>query len=232
MIKLNATLKNVIKSLLKLFFGKKPGQISISEDTKVVSFDVFDTLILRKAGCPLDVFDMVQQRYMISESWDFPDSFRNMRIEAERLARKSSDSGEVSLDDIYDNLCQISDTQRKSLKELETNIEKEICYCNREIFDLYQKAQNAGKRTVIVSDMYFSDEFIRSLLDKCGITGYEKLYVSSEYHKNKKHGDLFDVVAHDVNCDASEISHIGDNPFGDYLVPRSKGWRAFLYRKS
>ena len=104
-------------------------------------------------------------------------------------------------------------------------------YLYLQMFDLYQKVQSTDKRIVIVSDMYLTGDFVTMLLEKCGITGYERLYVSSEYHKNKKYGDLFDIVVNDMGCSASEIIHIGDNPFGDYFVPKAKGLKAFLYRK-
>ena len=39
--------------------------------------------------------------------------------------------------------------------------------------------------------MYLEEETIRKILAKCGITGYEKIFISCRYRKLKYDGGLF-----------------------------------------
>ena len=62
----------------------------LTEKNKAVTFDVFDTLIIRNAVKPVEVFDIVGGRL-----------FRYVRIAAEIAARKLSREEDITLDEIY-----------------------------------------------------------------------------------------------------------------------------------
>ena len=74
-----------------------PMEVS-SADTgpKVVSFDLFDTLLIRPFARPTDLFRLMERFY------DVP-GFADRRIQAERDARKMIGHG-VTLEDIYDQM--------------------------------------------------------------------------------------------------------------------------------
>ena len=56
------------------------------EDAKIVSFDVFDTLLLRNVCKPIDVFDIVENLY--SNRYREKIEFKKLRIEAEKKNQK------------------------------------------------------------------------------------------------------------------------------------------------
>ena len=60
----------------------------------VISFDVFDTLLIRKVAEPHDVFRLVEQN--LNQV-----GFARERIEAEELARKLAQGREVTFEEIY-----------------------------------------------------------------------------------------------------------------------------------
>ena len=97
-----------------------------------VSFDIFDTLVLRNVSCPEDVFSIVE--YRMQKKYK-NNNFRKIRIAAESEARRNID-GEITLDDIYLRM-PYSDEQITAFKkcEIDTEItvshklETIICFC-------------------------------------------------------------------------------------------------------
>lgn len=75
--------------------------------------------------------------------------------------------------------------------------------------------QKLDKKIVLTSDMYLKSDVIEVILQKNKITGYDKIYLSSEIGLKKKTGDLFKYVINDNRVNNNEILHIGDNIEGD-----------------
>ena len=71
-----------------------------SDKIKVVSFDVFDTLILRPFFRPEDLFIIMGNdfRKLMPDS---KNDFIVIRMASEKTARENSENGEVTLDEIY-----------------------------------------------------------------------------------------------------------------------------------
>ena len=192
----------------------------------VISFDVFDTLILRPFGNPKDMFYLLQKEFGIID-------FYNIRIKAEAKAKDKAQlvkgNREVTINDIYAEVEKMTGLDRKYGAETEFAFEKKLCTANpymKRVFDVL-KGQN--KRIIIVSDMYFSSEQIGELLENCGITGYEKIYVSCEHNVNKTNLRLYDVVSKNIREDPKNIIHIGDNYIVDIKNARKAGWNAKHY---
>ena len=94
---------------------------------KYISFDVFDTLLIRKEKCAEDVFYLMETR-LCKENKKFS-NFAKKRIEAQ-VKTQNSDKVEATLDDIYENIdiCGIDiDTCKKiELEEEEKNLKANI----------------------------------------------------------------------------------------------------------
>ena len=184
-----------------------------------VSFDVFDTLLLRPYVRPTDLF-----RHM--ELYFKADGFSKMRIEAERKARARY-RREITLDEIYDEL----DDSLQHLKDEEIEMEISVAIPNQDIMDLYNWLIQSGRTVVLVSDMYLPTEVIEKMLENCDIKGYRKLYVSSAYSATKHSGELYDIVPEDLGISKEDVIHIGDNRHSDYNVPMKKGIRSILCKR-
>lgn len=206
--------------------------VRAAQGHKVISFDIFDTLIKRNVSNPACIFDVVEERYNLLHPKDELKGFRGARIAAERDARAMKPTGEVTLDEIYDKIShqpQLSLTEESKMRLKDIEIETEVDYCepNVLVVDVYDRCMSLGMDVIIVSDMYLPKVVIERMLKKCGIDGYKKLYLSSEVGVQKRTGMLYDYVIDDMCVKASDILHFGDRKKADNLIPRSKGMESF-----
>lgn len=176
------------------------------EEFRVISFDVFDTLIFRPFEAPTDMF------YLLGEELGYFD-FKDLRINAEAAARHKSrkPNGEVDIYDIYEEISRRSSLSAETA-EREITLELELCYANPYMLELFKLLRSRNKEIVIVSDMYLPADVIERILRKNGYSGYLKLYVSCEYGHNKSSGKLFSYVKRDFG---SNIIHVGDSMSAD-----------------
>ena len=223
--------KFIIKRILLALFGKSLLDVRINSNTKLVSFDIYDTAVFRKVKYPHDIFGLIQKKYDENAEWTYNCDFTYAREKAEIIARKraKNNDGEVTLEEIYDNITFLSEQEKTLLQSIERDIESKVAYCNPMFSTLYDEIIAQGLPVVFISDMYLSRSDIEKILRTCGIVGYKKVYVSSEIKMNKKKGGLFDYMIKDQNYSPSEVLNIGDKPLGDYLVPKMKGIQSFLY---
>lgn len=197
--------------------------------TKVVSFDIFDTLLLRKCFVPKDVFSMLAFDFA-NEISNAPFTFFNLlRMDSEERARKKASHCEVNLDQIYAEFEQYGFDKGliEKIKNRELEIEADMLQKRQTGFDLYQIALSFGKRVVYTSDMYLSEDFIKQMLSKSGYSVDNKLFLSNVFKVNKSGGKLFSVVLDNLKISASQMVHIGDNYRSDYSKPKDKGIKAF-----
>lgn len=181
-----------------------------------VSFDIFDTLVNRNIIKPSDVFDIVEKK--IDRKLE---DFKNNRIACQKRAYENTKKVEITIDDIYSEMeiyysKEICDELKKIEKETEIN----ICVPNTHIIKIYNEIINTNK-TIITSDMYLDKETIERILDKCGIKGYSRLYLSSELNKRKSRGSLYKYIKNDLKT--RKILHIGNDFVSDYLVAKLSG---------
>lgn len=197
----------------------------------VISFDVFDTLILRPFFQPTDVFKFLGRIYGEPK-------FAEMRKEAEAAARRARvlrrhaakalgrDMGEeVSLPEIYRQL----PPQMLAFMERELEFEKRIAAANAEMAAILAHARKLGKKIVITSDMYLSGKDMRELLAGAGITDYDALFVSSETGKSKHSGAMWEHVLKALGVAPERLLHVGDNMRADVESPAKFGIESFYY---
>ena len=186
----------------------------------VISFDIFDTLLLRLVEKPVDVFAYMEALYR------FP-HFYDLRIKAESEARKESETGEVNLREIYAIIAKKTDIDIDEWMAREIQAEMLLCKANPYFKQIVEKLQKMDKRIIAVSDMYLPKEDIEALLEHSGYTNLEKIFISKQYRLSKAKGDLYDVVKEYIKY--SSVIHIGDNISSDYTMARKKGIEAKHY---
>lgn len=202
--------ENYSKGLLKIRDKIRDPQI------KVVSFDVFDTLLFRPVLTPVDIFRLLENKL------DIP-NFHNMRVTAEAEARryKSIYVQDITLEEIYKtyaHLFGLTEGESKALMQEELDIEYTLLYARKSAKYLYQQALEAGKEIIIISDMYLPGDFIDTVLKKNGYEGYTHIYVSSETGVLKSSKLMFKQVLSELaqkGIEPSEVIHIGDNKKSD-----------------
>ena len=225
-------IKRLIRKVIVEILGRDPVAASeFIEDALVVSFDVFDTLVVRNCSDPHVVFDIVERRYNRLYPSAQVSGFRRARVDAESRARKVVVAEEPTIFEIYamlgDGLADVA----PELLRLEIDTEIRICRPNPDVKPLFDQALAEGKRVVIASDMYLGADYISKILKSCGYAGYEGLYVSADYGVTKRSGSLFGIIQRELGVAKRDIIHIGDHPISDYFVPKRVGMRSFLCGK-
>lgn len=216
-------IRTILKSIIvRMVTVSDPALIKAAIDRHpVISFDVFDTLLRRDVTVPADVFDRVEKAYNLTASRTLTD-FKRIRMAAERKARRLSPTEETNIWAIYHQMPYGREVKVRLL-ELELAIERSGLSVRPEIKEWYDYVQSIGKEVLIVSDMYLPIGFMESVLQENGCVGYQKLYLSSETGVSKSTGHMFRFVLKDTGYKAQDIVHIGDNPRGDWLMPRLCG---------
>lgn len=201
----------------KLFLDKVKKSIN---KAKTISFDIFDTLLIRPYTNPADVFSHMEKVF------DCP-GFATERIDAwRRVIAKHPEREEWTFDMIYDEI----DANFRDMKQKELDWEKKILFANPEMKPVFDYAVAKGKKIIIVSDMYFSADFLAKVLRKNGYDGWAELYVSSEENKRKRTGSLYKLVIEN-NRKPGEILHIGDAKREDGEQPKKLGIKTVLYKQ-
>ncbi len=179
----------------------------------IVSFDIFDTLITRKIYEPDDLFIMMGE--IINKRYRIACNFLEARKKAEEAANKKL-GAKTTIHDIYAELQDntvFTKQIAEDIKQLEIDLELELAIPRKEVVKVYNELLRVQKRIILTSDMYLTSDIVKRLLDKCGITGYEELYISCETGLRKDNGTMWAMIVEKYK--GADIIHVGDNLTSD-----------------
>lgn len=210
---------------------------------KVLSVDVFDTLIWRRVPEAKDVFWLLGLALKAGGHLAphvSPAQFAEIRPAAEKKARaireRISGSREVTLEDVYALLPDALfvngfDIPRRRQKEVE--LERGLMVADLEVAALLEHAKAKSVETWLVSDTYFSEDDMRGFLD-AAFGGkpppFGKLIVSNKEGRPKWR-DLFDTLLARFNLIPGDVLHVGDNIDADVAPCSRLGMKYALYDK-
>ncbi len=170
----------------------------------VVSFDVFDTLIMRTVLYPRDIFSLAQQHSY--------DGFSKDRIEAEQSFYLKNINPTIK--DIYEKL-------PLATMDAELALESEHLIAREEMCKVLKYAKDSGKEVYAVSDMYLPKEYIFEIFNDLNIDiNANNIIVSCDYNVSKANG-LFLKLRERVGN--KKILHIGDNLEADIYAAKKYG---------
>lgn len=182
--------------------------IDLAEKYDVISFDLFDTLIMRKCLLPEEIFFIVSQRMGLDVS------FPEQRQRAEKTLYHGG-TRFYNLNDIYNQM-----KEDATVQQMEIAVEQEMIQPREDMVRLYHRLHDMGKQVIITSDMYLSSEQLRPILSKCGI-GDAVMYISNEQESSKHLGTLYPRIQ--SIFPGKRILHIGDNPRCDVENAKREG---------
>lgn len=195
----------------------------------VISFDIFDTLLLRPFQKPTDVFNIIGKRL------DYPAVFTGFvkgRIDSEKQARnlreQTTGNREINIYEIYEQMSQKMGVDKELGVKTEIETEADYLFANPYMKVVFDILRSQGKTIVLTSDMYIPGEIMEKLVRKNGYDGFEKVYVSCDYRCNKISGELYRRVINDYPD--KKIVHIGDNPKADIDGAKKAGLDTRYYR--
>ena len=198
--------------------------------SKVVSFDMFDTLVLRVIDNPEILFEMMGKIFNI---YDFKKIRTSMQMKCGMMLHEKYNYPHANIDEIYDYIKDNTDIKNTNkLMKYEIDKEIDILYRNNKMYEVYQFARKNKKRIIVTSDMYLKMDTIIKILTKCGYKNIDKIYLSSEERKAKFDGTLYDYVIEQEKVLPSEILHIGDSLKDDVNMANSKGLNIYHYSET
>lgn len=188
------------------------------DQSDVISFDIFDTLVTRTVMYPSDVFALVEQKMLKKYGRSF--EFYMERQAAEHLL---SQRGVPTIGDIYNELENRVDLSKEELREIQTwewETDQQVIVPRDDMCEMLRYALKQRKRVYLVSDMYYSAAQLVEILSELGIVGYEKLLVSCEYGTTKEQ-ELFQILKAEAKAD--RYLHIGDHYRADVKSAERNG---------
>lgn len=178
----------------------------------VISFDLFETLVVRAASHPDDMLHLAVARSGV------PTNVLTARKEAEAVCTENAGRFAYPLSRIYDEMHTgrgIPADVAETLQRAEIAVEIELSVPRTPVLDILNQCRRDGMRIAIVTDTHLQRSTIESILARCNIGPVDLLLISNEEHASKADGHLFDILK--ARLDARHILHIGDNPASDEL---------------
>ncbi|MFL5820536.1 MAG: hypothetical protein ACJ76S_07630 [Solirubrobacteraceae bacterium] len=209
---------------------------------RVLSLDVFDTLLFRKLPEPVDAFslvaDQLRRRGALAQGVS-NQLFAKLREAAEKharaLSREAGRGMEVTLEEIHGALPAWLFARQlgpAELGEVESEVERELLVPDLDVLELVAAAREGGWTVIAVSDTYFSERQLRLFMARGPLdpAQIDRVFPSSRYGAGKASG-LFSVVLHELGCRADEVLHVGDNHFSDVMAPARLGIQTLYFER-
>jgi predicted HAD superfamily hydrolase len=163
---------------------------------RIVSFDIFDTLLTRTVAVPRDLFltvgEELRRRSLLKVE---ASEFARLRATAEMDARLALTHRETNFDEIYAQLrapLAWNDLQTKAAQQLELNAERSWLRPAPGADQRVHQARAEADHLLFISDMYLPASFIQELLQEHGFWREgDQLFVSGETRCSKSSGGLF-----------------------------------------
>lgn len=214
--------KKVVYDFKGLNGYKKSDILALVQKVEVVSFDLFDTLIMRSVSSLLDVIEIVEVR--LEEQKILIPDFCSRRISAEKqLSYKYA----PTLMEIYEQLLKESENvsiSAKELAELEYETDLSVLVAREDVVSFVKECRALGKRVFITTDCYYCKEKIERIIERFCPVDVEDVLVSCEYGTGKT-DDLFDRLIEIAGT--TDIIHIGDDITSDIEAAQKHDIKSF-----
>lgn len=187
--------------------------------TKILSFDLFDTIIKRRCAHYKDIYYIMGESCYAENITSFkPQIFQQKRMKAEKLLAKSNGkigNKSVSLPDIYKVMQKNSWIDKnidiQTLVAMEYAIDQDYSFVSPEISAIIAMIKQKNLKLILTTNSFYNHAQITQFLASYQLDNlFDALYISSEQKCSKQNG-LFDKIIHDYDCKAQQILHIGDN---------------------
>lgn len=204
--------------------GSKNVLLGKVECAEIVSFDLMDTILMRKVLNYTDVFELMG--YKLNEAGIHIPEFAKLRLAAEKECSKDETP---TLEKIYERVLELADYKSVSATELadmEWELDKSLIVPRYSVCKLYREIVRNGKKVIITTDNYYTKDRIASLLSEYDLGGYSGLFVSCDIGTSKTQ-KLFEHVAEETCTSPDKILHIGDDEYADIEKAEAFGINTF-----
>jgi FMN phosphatase YigB (HAD superfamily) len=192
-------------------------------DASVVSFDIFDTLVLRPflrpSGARAYLAELVRQEFGIED-------FLELRERAETAARQLADK-DVDSRAVYETLARMTQGRNLPVADihaLELATERRLLRPRQAVADAARHIGTLGKSVIAVSDMYLGRETLRSVLPEAISSSLEEIHVSCDSGWRKDTCQTWHQLPAQLGVDRNAWLHVGDNEHSDIQLPHDLGF--------
>jgi predicted HAD superfamily hydrolase len=195
--------------------------------SKYLSLDLFDTLLIRKYPEPV----IFEKAFLSLESTLIcgldVEEFVEYRQKAVIIARQKLNKIEVSIHQIYQYLV-VPEYDRENLLKAELTEHAKALVLNHDLLNELKGKFDAESfnplQIAFISDMYLTKSQILTILSEFDSwLAQFPIFVSSEYDKTKRLGDLFPFVKDQLGWEFSSWVHVGDDRLADVIKPEEYG---------
>jgi FMN phosphatase YigB (HAD superfamily) len=230
-------------SLAKLV---RAGRALANARIDTVSFDLFDTLLVRRIHDP-DMVKPAVARYIcnraasmgLTKSWPYILKLRSTFEKEQRAATglRFADQ-EARYPDYMGRVLQAvfgetadHEALLAEVTDYELSLENAVLVPRAELVAWLRELKAQGKRVLIVSDIYLPASHLERLVEHAGFLDQVDAVVSSaDSFLAKASGLAYPLLKERFGLDSNRWLHVGDNPISDGLRPIEQGIQALVLR--
>lgn len=213
-------------------------------DARVLSFDVFDTFLLRNNKPETARYLELSARIASRLAERIPKAPGDIDLLIARLhgmafsyrTRKAVEGcREGHIDQVIRyalTALNIPRTHESTFRDAELDYETANLTVNPVLAAVASAHRARGGKVILVSDMYLGSKDIGTILSRLSngvTTWYDKIYSSADHIVSKRAGKIFGLIEKDLDLSADHFLHIGDAWEGDVVKPREAGWNALHF---
>jgi FMN phosphatase YigB (HAD superfamily) len=215
----------------------------ISSSKQVVSFDLFDTLLVRRIHDP-DLVKLPVARYISELAMQQgvrigERKVQQLRDRTEQALRAATGAKFPDHEACYpvfmrDTLKQIfttgySETLLEKVTGYELEMENRMLVPRSQLARWVEQLAGRGKRLFVITDMYLPGSHIKKLVEHAGLAPFfEDVVSSADTSLAKASGSAYPLLAERYSLDPGSWLHVGDNPVSDGLRAVEAGLEAII----
>ena len=217
------------------------------DSVDTVSFDLFDTLLVRRVHNP-DLVKLPVARYIsqkaeamgLNWSWQEVQKQRDFREKENRANTAKNfvdheacypDFMGKMLTDVFGDL--FSGEIMDEVTKFEMQMENAMLVPRQELHDWLKQIRQQGKKILVVSDMYLPASHLRILLEHANILEYvDEVVSSADSFLAKASGKAYPMLAEKFELTTEKWLHVGDNAISDGFRAIESGLKSLLLQDS
>ncbi len=212
-------------------------------DKEVISFDLFDTLLVRRIHDP-DLVKLPVARYIADLAGRQGLSWNWRQVQRRRDAieqRHRAETGTKFVDheacyprfigELLGEIFQSSfdEALLDKVTDYELAMENRMLVPRQLLVDWIKELAQVGKRIFIISDMYMPATHLRLMVRHAGLDELvEEVVSSADSFLAKASGKAYPMMAEKYGLRPAAWLHVGDNPFSDGLRAEEAGMEAMI----
>ncbi len=199
-------------------------------DKQIISFDLFDTLLVRRIHDP-DLIKLPVARFISALARDlgFEISAKNVQELRDSLEQQlRAATGEkfadheacypVFMEKTLQQLFKEKFTKDllEQVTEYELEMENRMLVPRNDLVKWIEQLAGDGKRLFIITDMYLPATHIKKLVEYAGFAHFfEEIISSADTYLAKASGAAYPFISDKYDLEPNDWLHIGDNPISD-----------------